>query len=205
MRAPTPVSPPAASRPLVVATRQFPGRAGPGRNGRLVLRPLCEAAAGRPAASAPPVVPPCQFPVSADPERNGRFVLRQLGEAAAGGAHVAHFPEGGLSGYAGADFASFRGFEWETLESVTRRVMARAGELGIWAVIGSAHRLSDGRKPHNCLYIVEDRGRLVDRYDKRFCAGDASGRTGDLAHYTPGNHECCFTIRGVRCGAAICH
>jgi predicted amidohydrolase len=159
----------------------------------------------RPAEPGPLVVATCQFPVSADVARNGRFILRQLGQAAARGAHVAHFPEGSLSGYAGTDFTTFGDFDWRSLESTTRQVSARAADLGMWAVIGSAHRLSDGQKPHNCLYIVDDTGRLVDRYDKRFCAGDPSGHTSDLAHYTPGNHECCFVIRGVRCGAAICH
>ena len=45
----------------------------------------------------------------------------------------------------------------------------------------------------------------MDRYDKMFCAGDRSGRTVDLAHYSPGSHFSVFAIRGVRCGALICH
>lgn len=62
-------------------------------------------------------------------------------------------------------------------------------------------------KPHNSLYIIDDRGDLVDRYDKRFCAGDGSPnpQTGDLANYSPGNHFSVFSINGVRCGALICH
>jgi predicted amidohydrolase len=38
-----------------------------------------------------------------------------------------------------------------------------------------------------------------------FCAGDRSEETGDLAHYSPGSHLSVFSIRGVRCGALICH
>jgi deaminated glutathione amidase len=41
--------------------------------------------------------------------------------------------------------------------------------------------------------------------DKRFCWGDASEQTGDLAHYTSGNHLSVFAIKGIRCGALICH
>jgi deaminated glutathione amidase len=55
------------------------------------------------------------------------------------------------------------------------------------------------------VYIINADGRLIDRYDKRFCAGDASERTADLAHYTPGNPLSVFEINGVCCGAAICH
>jgi predicted amidohydrolase len=121
------------------------------------------------------------------------------------GADVAHFPEACLSGYAGSDFPSYAGFDWELLDRVTRRVPELAGELGLWVVLGSTHRLTGEHKPHNSLYIVGATGGIVDRYDKRFCAGDPDERTGDLAHYTPGDHPSVFTINGVRCGALICH
>ncbi|WP_275521322.1 carbon-nitrogen hydrolase family protein [Streptomyces abyssalis] len=102
------------------------------------------------------------------------------------------------------------------LEALTLRVMELAGELGIWAVLGSAHPLTwgspqarpgrgGGHKPHNSLYVLDDTGALADRYDKRFCSGDPEGRTGDLAHYTPGDHPTVFTVKGVRCGALICY
>ena len=59
--------------------------------------------------------------------------------------------------------------------SAARRVMALAGGLRLWTVVGSAHRLSGDHKPHNCAYVIDASGALVDRYDKRFCAGDAAG------------------------------
>jgi predicted amidohydrolase len=84
-------------------------------------------------------------------------------------------------------------------------VLTRAKELKIWVILGSTHRLTGRNKPHNSLYIINDRGKLVDRYDKMFCAGDRLGQTGDLAHYTPGSHFSIFSIKGVRCGVLICH
>lgn len=147
----------------------------------------------------------CQFPVDADVVRNSRYVLRQMRAAKEQGADVAHFPEACLSGYAGSDFPDYRGFDWELLESVTRRVMERAGELGLWVVLGSTHPLTGQHKPHNSLYVIDGTGSIADRYDKRFCGGDAGERTGDLAHYTPGEHSTVFSIKGVRCGALICH
>ena len=151
------------------------------------------------------VVATSQFPVSADIRRNTRYVLRQLQVAHDRGADVVHFCEGALSGYAGADFASHAGFDWKQLETSTREVLGRARELGIWVLLGSSHRLTGRRKPHNSVYVIDDRGRLVERYDKLFCAGDRAGRTGDLSHYSPGDHFSAFTIRGVRCGLLICH
>ena len=72
-------------------------------------------------------------------------------------------------------------------------------------MLGSTHRLTDPHKPHNSLYIIDSTGEIVDRYNKRFCASDRTGLTGDLAHYSPGDHFTVFDIRGIRCGAAICH
>ena len=146
-----------------------------------------------------------QFPVGADVERNTGHILHQMQEARDSGAHVVHFSEGAVSGYAGTDFPSFRRFDWKLLKACSFRIMELAAELKLWVVLGSSHRLTGRRKPHNCVYIINDRGRIVDRYDKRFCAGDRSGNSGDLAHYTPGDHSCIFTIRGIRCGALICY
>ena len=147
----------------------------------------------------------CQFPVSADIHRNLAYVLRQMRIAWKRGARIAHFSEACLSGYAGSEFNSFKRFDWDLLLQSTRQVMALAGQLRLWVILGSAHRLTGRHKPHNSLYIINDRGRIVDRYDKMFCTGDRSGRTGDLAHYTPGSHFCVFTVGGFRCGALICH
>ena len=147
----------------------------------------------------------CQFSVSADIAANAAQIKRQMTRASRGGARVAHFPEGALSGYAGTDFETFDGFDWDTLRQATDEVAGNARSLGIWLVLGSAHQLTGPNKPHNSLYVINDSGQIVDRYDKRFCAGDAEGLTGDLAHYSPGSHFSVWTIDGVRCGALICY
>ncbi|MDA3625090.1 carbon-nitrogen hydrolase family protein [Saccharopolyspora sp. WRP15-2] len=147
----------------------------------------------------------CQFPVSADIRGNSRYIARQLRVAKQRGADVAHFPEGALSGYAGVDFDGFDGFDWELLRSATTELMGLARELGIWLVLGSAHQLGADCKPHNSLYVIDAGGELVDRYDKRFCAGPPDGSSGDLAHYSPGDHLSTWEIGGIRCGALICH
>jgi deaminated glutathione amidase len=147
----------------------------------------------------------CQFPVSADIRSNLRYVLRQARAAKRLGADVAHFPEAALSGYAGTDFAAFAGFDWDELRQATTQAMNCAREAGIWLVLGSAHQLSAGHRPHNSLYVVNDAGHILDRYDKKFCSGDPAGPTGDLAHYSPGGHLAVWTISGVRCGALICY
>ncbi len=141
----------------------------------------------------------CYFPVDADIRRNRRYVLRQMVRAREGGADVAHFPEACLSGYAGVDFPSYRGFDWTLLEACTRDILSLARQLRLWVVIGSSHPLTGRHKPHDSVYVINDRGQLVDRYDKRFCSGD------DLVHYTSGNLCSVFTVKGIRCGVLICY
>jgi predicted amidohydrolase len=147
----------------------------------------------------------CQFPVSADVDANLRYVKRQMSVAARRGARVAHFPEGALSGYAGTDFATFEGFSWDRLADATAEVSKHASMLGVWVVLGSAHRLSTPHKPHNSLYVVDDAGQFVERYDKSFCAGGTDEQSGDLAHYSPGDHLSVWSVDGIRCGALICY
>jgi deaminated glutathione amidase len=147
----------------------------------------------------------CQFPVSADIDANLGHVKRQMRLAAGRGARVAHFAEGSLSGYAGTDFETFAGFDWDRLQDAAASVREHARRLRMWAVLGSAHRLGGVNKPHNSLYVIDDEGQIVERYDKRFCSGGPDGRSGDLAHYSPGRHFSVWTIDGVRCGALICY
>jgi len=147
----------------------------------------------------------CQFPIGSDARENLGHVARQVRAAADRSADVAHFPECCLSGYAGADMASFKGFDWDRLRECTQRVLDLAREFSIWIVLGLSHQLTPPHKPHNSLYIIDDRGRIADRYDKMVCAGDSSEETGDLAHYSPGDHFSAFSIKGIRCGVLICH
>lgn len=147
----------------------------------------------------------CQFPVDADINKNRAYVLRQIRQAAGRGADVVHFPECALSGYAGSDMADLSNLDWDLLRRATLDVMAAAAAAGVWVVLGSTHRLTGTAKPHNSVYVIDPAGAITDRYDKRFCAGDRSELTGDLAHYSSGNHFTVVEINGVRCGVAICH
>jgi deaminated glutathione amidase len=96
----------------------------------------------------------CYFPVDADIGRNARYVRSQLRVAKRHAADVAHFPEACLSGYAGADFRSYRRFNWPLLEASTRQVLDLARELGIWVLLGSTHRLTGQHKPHDSVYVI---------------------------------------------------
>ncbi len=148
----------------------------------------------------------CQFPVEADIEANRQQIVALLQQAADQGARVAHFPETALSGYGGSELQSLDDLDWERLRDATASIIQTADELNLWVVLGSTHRLSAGHKPHNSLYIFNDRGQVVERYDKRFCTGVCLPEpTMDHGYYTPGNHATIFEIDGYKCGALICY
>lgn len=139
-----------------------------------------------------------QFPVSTDVQVNADWILKQMREAKQKGADIIHFPECALSGYAGVDYSTLAHFDWPGLQEQTQRIMAAADSLDLWVLLGSMHQLSGENKPHNSVYVINSEGRIVDRYDKRFCTDR------DLDFFTPGDHLVTFTLNGVSCGVLIC-
>ena len=149
----------------------------------------------------------CQFAVGASIRRNARQIGEFLRKSKKTKADIVHFPECALSGYVGTDFANFDRYDWELLKEETQKIMALAKKLRLWVVLGSTHRLTPDRnirgqaepnKPHNSLYLISPKGKIVDRYDKRFCI------SGEIRKITPGDHFVNFTINGVKCSLLIC-
>jgi len=165
----------------------------------------------------------CQFAVGKSIKRNSRQIQNFLHKAHRAKADIVHFSECTLSGYVGTDFPNFNGYDWELLKEETLKITALAGKLKLWIVLGSVHPLTPDKnvrgqaepnkpatrirhtnggqvagKPHNSLYLINPKGKIVGRYDKRFCT------KGDLKRLTPGNHFVFFKINGVKCSLLIC-
>lgn len=141
----------------------------------------------------------CQFPVTGNIESNAGYVKRFIKEAATNKADIVQFSEAALSGYPPMDIPSFENFDWATLRDQTHQIMSLAKKHRIWVVLGSAHYISEDEKPLNCLYIISDEGKIVDRYDKCMLTG------GDLRYYTPGNHIVVIELKGFKMGFLICY
>ena len=140
----------------------------------------------------------CQFAVGRSIKRNARSICTFLQKASKAKADIVHFSECAISGYVGTDFPNFEGYDWDLLKAETLKVMKLAGELGLWIVLGSTHRLTEPNKPYNSLYLINSKGKIVDRYDKRFCT------PGDLRRLTAGERFVNFTVKGVKCSLLIC-
>ena len=141
----------------------------------------------------------CQFSVSGDIAANAEWIRSQMREAKQRGADIAHFSEVALSGYAGVDHMNLDHFDWDAQHIEMESILSLARSLRMWVVLGAGHRLTGAHKPHNSLYVINDDGVIIDRYDKRFCTG------GDLRHYSPGDHFVTFEVNDVRCGLLICY
>lgn len=119
-------------------------------------------------------------------------------QAAEAGARLIQFPEGCLSGYA-TDQIRYGRLDWAAVDEEHHQVAALAAELGLWVVLGSTHRLSEPHRPHNSLYVIADDGKLVARYDKRYCSNNET-----LNYYSPGFEPTVFEVDGFTFGCAIC-
>ena len=146
----------------------------------------------------------CQFLIEKRPELNLERIKRQLRGAKKRGAHLVHFSEACLSGYLGAELKSVRETDWDCVRQCLQEIRDLTAELGLHVVLGCNHQLTGSRKPHNSLYVIDDRGHVATRYDKLFCTG-SNESDGDLAHYTPGSELITFAVRKIKCGLLICH
>ncbi len=151
------------------------------------------------------VLATCQFCIQKRVEHNLRSVTSQMKQAKEKGAHLVHFSEACLSGYLGVELKSAHEINWDAVAECLREIMLLAKKLRLWVVIGCNHRLSGKHKPHNSLYVINNRGELVNRYDKMFCTGIDENSEDDLRHYSSGEAFITFKVRNVTCGLLICH
>lgn len=142
-----------------------------------------------------------QFSVSGDPQANFLKIKRQIIEAAEQGADLVHFSECCLTGYPGIDIKTCTNDpEIPILIDAIGRL---AAEYNIWVIVGSHYFTELGQLPYNSLFVFNNNGDLVTRYDKRVLAG-APGEI-DQIHYSAGDTAAVFTLNNISCGLIICH
>jgi predicted amidohydrolase len=137
----------------------------------------------------------------------GRVIRSLMDQARGDGAALIHFGEGAICApgkriissdpheLADADWSRF---DWHTQRHELRLIAEHAAELGLWTVVGAVHRLSAPRRPYNSLYVIDDHGRIVTRYDERMLSF-----TKVSYMYTPGAGPVTFDVDGVRFGCAL--
>lgn len=135
-----------------------------------------------------------QSHVERDVRANGAHIRALLDVAAAQGAELALFPEGALSGYAGAQVGDWVGLDWAALADEMASTAAHAAHLGLTAVVGTAHPVAE-KRPYNSLHALP----AGPRYDKRYLS-----HTEITAWYTPGFGPITLEQAGFAFGLTIC-
>jgi predicted amidohydrolase len=135
----------------------------------------------------------------------GRELRGLMHAAHEAGARIVHFPEGALCSpdkhvlAEGQDGASrWEAAEWAVLQQELAAIASLAGELGLWTLVGAPHRLTGPNRPHNSLYVIDDRGRIATRYDERLLS-----RTKVTRMYAPGREPATFVVDGMRFGCLL--
>lgn len=149
--------------------------------------------------TAPLRIAIAQLPISGDVIKNSQKIQDAMHKAAAGKARLIQFPEGMLTGYAKNPIQDWNEVDWKAVEQELTTIIALAGTLKIWVVLGSAHALTPPHWPHNSLYVISDNGELVNRYDKRIIS-----HTEVTQFYTAGSEPVIFDVDGYRFGCMIC-
>ena len=140
-----------------------------------------------------------QSMVSNSIEKNGIEIRKSIKKAKRQDARIVHFCEGALSGYTKEQLVHFQKIDFQKIRIEIDKIKSLCEELNIWAVFGSAHELSKGNKPHNSLYVISNKGEIVNRYDKRKCSHN------ELANwFTPGFEACYFEIDGIKFSCILC-
>ncbi len=140
--------------------------------------------------------------------RSGRLIRDLMHGAHREGARLLHLPEGATCsphklavsslGPTEVGPADWSRVVWETLRAELERIAALAGELQLWTVLGSVHRLSPPHRPHNSLFVVSADGNVHTRYDERYLS-----HTKTTFMYSPGRQSITFEVDGWQFGCAL--
>jgi predicted amidohydrolase len=140
-----------------------------------------------------------QMAIVSDIRKNSVVIQDHMKKAAASGVELIQFPEGALSGYVKEHIQDWSKVDWIALEDELVTIQQLAKKLGVWVVLGSAHRLPKPKRPFNSLYVISANGDIHARYDKRI-----TSHTESRDWFSKGTAPMVFTVNGWKIGLALC-
>ncbi len=149
------------------------------------------------------IIATSQFPVSADIHTNFAYIEKQMRAAKSANADIIHFCECSLSAYTGIDLKNANDQDYSKLQHSINKILELARTLEISVILGSHYFDKNLKRPYNSLYIIDQKGEIEDRYDKRYLTGPQGEQ--ELKYYSPGSRYAVFERNGVKCGLLICH
>lgn len=118
-------------------------------------------------------------------------ICSYISDLAANGSQVILFPECALTGY---DDIDFRSMDPTPVIYAQQQVADTCKQAGVWAIVGTPDWRRD--KLFNSALIINDKGTIIERYNKIFLAESWPD---------PGDHIATFDIAGTTGGMIICH
>ncbi len=140
-----------------------------------------------------------QFAVNSNINKNLAAIKNQIKIAAKSRADIIHFCECSLSAYAGIDFQKYTAAATTQIQTGIAKICELAQLHSIWVVFGTHLFEGNMKKPFNCLFVINNKGEIETRYDKRLLSKF------DLDWYSEGTEPGVFEINGISCGLLICH
>lgn len=141
----------------------------------------------------------CQFAVNHVIGKNLTSIKKQIRKASEKKAGVVHFSECCLSGYGGFDFNEYHREAENQIQKGISEICEQARLYKIWVIFGTHVFEREMKKPFNSLFVINDKGEIECRYDKRLLSEF------DLDWYNAGTEPGIFTWKGIKCGLLICH
>lgn len=145
------------------------------------------------------IIATSQFAVDSDIRKNLATIEKQTILAAQNSADIIHFCECSLSSYAGIDFPEYTEEANQQIQNGIAKICELAQRHNIWVIFGTHIFEGKMEKPFNSLFVINNKGEIEHRYDKRFLAQF------DLDWYSAGTEPGIFNINGIKCGLLICH
>ncbi len=141
----------------------------------------------------------CQFAVCSDIGKNFSAIKKQVKTAVLNKADIVHFSECCLSGYGGLDFKKYHEGQEKQIQSAILKIQSLARNHKIHIIFGTHYFEGKGEKPLNSLFVINQKGEIEIRYDKRLLSEF------DLDWYKAGTEPGIFYINNIKCGLLICH
>ena len=138
-----------------------------------------------------------QFRLEPDLESNVAKINAFLEEAAENRVDLIVFPETALTGYPPPDYEDIKFIDQAATEAALKDLQKKAADLSIAIAIGTGWQEENGTW-RNRAYFIDDRGVLLEYYDKIQQTGH------ERKFFTDGKRLPVFEWKGVKLGMLIC-
>lgn len=128
-----------------------------------------------------------------DIDSNEKKITQSIIEAAKIGCEIIVFHEGCLTNYPVGE--ATKNLDYAKVRAAEKRILSLSKKHNIAILLGSSSK--ENGKYFNHVIVVDEKGKILGRYNKTWRAGDKP--------YEPGEGPVVFTVAGIESTVIICH